>query len=98
MAKRVINGFSGSEENSPYEVLAVAAKCRLLEKPRDEFVIFNVVHILLLQCSLSAAKTEREFCVRVARPESLVVAILVHHFVLLARVLFFKAKKNNKFA
>ncbi len=39
--------------NLPYKIFAVTAKRRLFEKPSHEFVIFDVVHILLTQRSTS---------------------------------------------
>ncbi len=39
---------------SPNKVLAVTAECWVLEEARNEFMIFNLGYILLLQGSLSS--------------------------------------------
>ena len=44
---------------SPYEVLAVAAEGRMLEKSRDEFVLFDLRDVLLLESSLSSPSFSR---------------------------------------
>lgn len=44
------------ENDSPYEVLAVAAEGRLLEEPRHEVVILHHVNILLLKGPLPSAE------------------------------------------
>jgi hypothetical protein len=63
--------------DSPDEILAVTAECRLLEEPRNEAMILDVVHVLLLQRSLAPAIAERELAIGIS---FLAVIVIGHDF------------------
>lgn len=62
--------------HSPNEVLAVRTECRLLEEPRHEFVILDIVDILLLERAFPAARPETSFRVDVRR---IIVQLVLGH-------------------
>lgn len=71
--------------HSPDKVLAVTAKGRLLEEPRNEAMILDVVHVLLLQRSLASAIFERKFAVGI----SFLAHVVIGHDRLLSKTFFF---------
>lgn len=51
------------ETHSPDKVLAVTAERRLLEESRNKSMVFDIVHVLLLECTLSASIPQRQLVV-----------------------------------
>jgi hypothetical protein len=63
----------------PYEIFAMAAKCRLLEETWDEFMVLHVVHIFLFQSSLSTSKSQTKDSIQISRAIITHTRFLVRH-------------------